>query len=106
MNKDKVHAHCPRCRHQQLFIRATVNHPLHLVLAVCTVGLWLVSWIALFIGSKMRPWRCEHCGWHKPDFERASQRRPATIARHAPVASRAIIHPPRLAGAQTSELRP
>jgi len=70
MRKDKVRAHCPRCRHEQLFIRATINHPMHLVLSVLTAGLWLVSWVAVCIGKVMRPWRCEHCGWHKPEFGR------------------------------------
>lgn len=68
MRKQKVRAHCPRCRHQQLFIRATINHPLHLLMVLITGGLWLVSWMAVCIGNLMRPWRCEHCGWHKPEF--------------------------------------
>jgi hypothetical protein len=38
------------------------------VLSVLTAGLWIISWIALCIGKVMRPWRCEHCGWHKPEF--------------------------------------
>lgn len=68
MQKDKTRAHCPRCRHQQIFVRAQINHPLHLILAVLTAGLWLVSWLALCLGKSIRPWRCEHCGWHVPDF--------------------------------------
>jgi hypothetical protein len=74
-----------------------------MALTVCTAGLWLVSWIALFIGSKMRPWRCEHCGWHKPDFERATRRR---AAKPTQVPRGLGIHPGPLAGARTSELRP
>jgi len=43
-----------------------MHHPLHLALVFLTAGLWLVSWIALCIGKLVHPWRCEHCGWHKP----------------------------------------
>ena len=66
--KDRVRAHCPRCRHQQIFVRAEITHWLHLALSILTFGLWLVSWAALCIGKVLRPWRCEHCGWHKPEF--------------------------------------
>jgi hypothetical protein len=68
MRKDKIRAHCPTCRHLQVFVRARINHPLHLGLSVVTAGLWLVSWMAVCIGRAMRPWRCEHCGCHTPDF--------------------------------------
>lgn len=110
MRKDKVRGHCPRCRHQQIFIRAEINHWLHFALAILTAGLWLVSWVALCIGKVLRPWRCEHCGWHKPEFlTRPGKRRHATDpgreGRPARGASHAIPAGPLL-GAQTSNLRP
>lgn len=55
---------------------------LHLVLTICTGGLWLVSWVAVCIGQVMRPWRCEHCGWHKPLF-----RNPTARFRHVEISS-------------------
>jgi rubredoxin len=70
MRKNKLRAQCPRCGHQQFFVRAEINHPLHLALSVLTLGLWLISWLALWLGTFMRPWRCEHCGWHNPNFSR------------------------------------
>jgi hypothetical protein len=76
MKKDKSRAYCPRCRHQQVFVEAEICHTLHLGLSILTCGLWLVSWIALCIGKLIRPWRCEHCGWHSPEFNRASQAGP------------------------------
>ena len=93
MRKDKVRAHCPRCRHQQIFVTAKINHPLHLILAVLTLGLWLVSWIALCIGKVMRPWRCEHCGWHKPEFgaRPGPKPHPASRLRPAPKAAQPLI---------------
>ena len=63
-----LHAYCARCRHRHVFVRTAVNHGFHLFLSVITFGLWLVSWVAVCIGRTMRPWRCEHCGWHKPEF--------------------------------------
>jgi hypothetical protein len=66
--RNRLHAYCSRCRHKQVFVRAANNHLLHLFLTVLTGGLWLVSWVAVCIGKSRRPWRCEHCGWHEPEF--------------------------------------
>jgi len=63
-----MHAYCARCRHRHIFVRAKINHPIHLILSILTFGLWLISWVAVCIGTILRPWRCEHCGWHKPEF--------------------------------------
>ena len=63
-----LHAYCARCRHKHAFVQTSVNHWFHFILSVFTLGLWLVSWAAVCIGKLMRPWRCEHCGWHKPEF--------------------------------------
>jgi hypothetical protein len=100
MKKNKVRAHCSRCRHEQLFIRAELNHPLHLALTVVTLGLWTVSWAALCIGKLMRPWRCEHCGWHNPEFEGRSSKS-ARLVRRGPV-----LDGGRMIAAQSSRLRP
>lgn len=37
-------------------------------MTVLTLGLWLVSWVAICFGAVFRPWRCTHCGWHDPQF--------------------------------------
>jgi rubredoxin len=66
--KVEIHAHCPRCGHEQRFVSVETNHLLHLVLTIFTLGLWFVCWISLCVSKLMRPWRCEHCGWHKPEF--------------------------------------
>jgi len=66
--KEKMHAHCPRCGHEQLFVRVKITPLLHLGLTILTFGLWFVCWIALCIGRLVRPWRCDQCGWHKPEF--------------------------------------
>jgi hypothetical protein len=68
MKKDKIRAHCRRCRHQQTFVRDEMHHGLHLFFSVMTLGLWTVSWLAVYLGHLFRPWRCEHCRWHKPEY--------------------------------------
>jgi len=73
------------------------------VLVLLTGGLWLVSWVALCIGKVMRPWRCEHCGWHKPEFGRQSL--PAKPAEPLPVRVRRHTPPP-LITSQPSHSQP
>ena len=68
MKKDKTRAYCRRCRHEQIFVRVKIHHRLHLLFSIVTLGLWAVSWLAIFIGQRLRPWRCEHCSWNKPEF--------------------------------------
>jgi hypothetical protein len=68
MKKDKTRAYCPRCRHTQIFVRAKMHHGVHLLFSVLTLGLWAVSWLSIYLGQHFRPWRCEHCRWHKPEF--------------------------------------
>ena len=63
----RLHAYCARCRHPHVFVRTETNHGVHLLLSVATLGVWLVSWASACIGNIFQPWRCEHCGWHKPE---------------------------------------
>jgi hypothetical protein len=63
-------AHCPHCRTQSTFIRARLANHRHLLLTILTLGLWSVVWFILFLGKSLRPWRCQHCGWHKPEFRK------------------------------------
>jgi hypothetical protein len=66
--KFKIRAYCRRCRHEQVFVRSKMHHRVHLLFSVLTFGLWAVSWLSIYLGHLYRPWRCEHCGWHKPEF--------------------------------------
>lgn len=61
-----IKAFCPRCRHRHEFVRAKINHRLHLILSVVTGGIWLISWVALCLRIRLSPWNCEHCGWNAP----------------------------------------
>ena len=67
--KPRLRAYCPHCNHKQIFVRVRINHWGHFFLTVITAGLWAISWISVYIGSILRPWRCEHCGWHRPQKE-------------------------------------
>jgi len=68
MRSDRIRGYCPHCGHHQLFEKSEIHHGVHLFLSIITVGLWLVSWISIVIGHKLRPWRCQQCGWRTPLF--------------------------------------
>ncbi len=74
--KEQVWAYCSRCQHHQPFVRVEIRHGPHLLLTILTGGLWFISWLATYLGRMLRPWRCEHCGWHKPEFRPGSEGRP------------------------------
>jgi len=66
----KIRAFCARCKHKQSFEMTTINHSMHLLLTILTGGLWGISWMAHVVGMGIRPWRCKHCGWHKPELKK------------------------------------
>ena len=74
MSKAKTKAYCWNCRHEQLFVRATMRHGWHFVFSIVTLGLWALCWLAMWIGQRVRPWRCEHCSWKQPDFRSLEER--------------------------------
>src|SRR5436189_6107268 len=82
MNSARIRAYCRQCKHQQYFVRYAPNHLFHLALTILTAGLWVISWIAVSIGSWLRPWRCKHCGWHEPQFDDVAEQKPPTEGRH------------------------
>jgi len=101
MRKNKIRAHCPTCQHQQIFVRAQINHSLHFILTLITAGLWAISWVALCIGRYVRPWRCEHCGCHTPEF--GINAHLTTVSRKA---ARLRVSPPPVIGARSTPLQP
>jgi hypothetical protein len=55
-------AWCPVCGRQSLFQKPRINHVLHLILSIVTLGLWLFVWAFLgFVNSSRQP-RCSTCG--------------------------------------------
>lgn len=51
---------CRNCDRQVLIRRKSTNHVLHLLLTLCTFGLWLIIW--LLVGVRVGGWRCSACG--------------------------------------------
>jgi hypothetical protein len=49
-----------------------MHHGVHLFFSLVTIGLWAVSWLSIYIMHRRHPWRCEHCGWNRPDFNHAT----------------------------------
>lgn len=74
MSRRTIRAHCPRCRHQQPFVRARFHWKAHLALTVLTCGIWGVCMLSMIVKRLIWPWRCEHCGWHEPDFRSKEER--------------------------------
>ncbi len=52
---------CKKCNKDVMTHRNTPNHILHLLLAVVTVGLWLIVWIILILFAPTRG-LCTECG--------------------------------------------
>jgi len=55
---------CKRCQRQVAIQRPGVNHVLHLLLTMFTLGLWFPLWMLfIFAGSfGLGGWRCTTCG--------------------------------------------
>jgi hypothetical protein len=52
---------CPTCQRQRYAIGTTVNHLLHLVLTLLTLGLWGFVWLFLW-ATTLSNYRCTKCG--------------------------------------------
>ncbi len=66
--REGIFAHCTSCGCDRLFVRHGVRHQVHFFATLLSLGLWLIPWLAICIEGASRPWRCEACGWHKPEF--------------------------------------
>lgn len=70
--RKQTSAYCPIDQRQTLHAKEGPSNVLHLLLTICTFGLWLIIWIPLLL--KPRPLRCQSCG-HK---HRITDRAPRT----------------------------
>ena len=61
-------AFCPTCGRQSLFQRPGINHVLHLILSLVTVGLWVIVWLILVATNSAKKPRCATCGMEMPTF--------------------------------------
>jgi hypothetical protein len=55
-------AYCHVCQRQSLFQKPRINHVLHLILSIVTLGLWLIVWLILGIINASKSPRCTTCG--------------------------------------------
>jgi hypothetical protein len=60
MAMHQTSAFCWSCDAQTLHQRPGVNHILHLLLSIVTLGLWLIVW--LLVSIQVGGWRCSRCG--------------------------------------------
>lgn len=62
MSVKQSSAYCHVCGRQSLFQKPRINHVLHLILSLVTLGLWLLVWAILGIINAGKQPRCTTCG--------------------------------------------
>ena len=60
MALEKRTGYCTSCNKKRVILRKETNHALHLLLALVTLGLWLIVWLGSAV--KFGEWRCTQCG--------------------------------------------
>ena len=58
---EKKKGFCSRCKKTRILERERVNHILHLLLSIITMGFWVIMWIMITIRHDMW-WYCFDCG--------------------------------------------
>lgn len=54
--------HCPTCDKPRTATKEKINHILHLILSVITVGVWIPVWLLLLLFNFGKSFRCTSCG--------------------------------------------
>ena len=52
---------CHACRSERQIYRRSLDHGFQFIVTLVTAGLWAIPWLALWIVSLRRPWRCQIC---------------------------------------------
>jgi hypothetical protein len=60
MSESKISGYCKDCEKNITLYRKSANHVLHLLLSICTFGLWLPVWFLL--SWRFGGWSCSACG--------------------------------------------
>lgn len=72
-------AYCATCARQSRFEKPRINHVLHLILSVLTVGLWaLLVWLPLGLMNSARKPKCSTCGMVAGSKPASEYAQPAT----------------------------
>jgi hypothetical protein len=53
---------CHVCQQQRMMTKPKINHVLHLILTLVTLGVWSLVWLTLGIISTAQGFRCTQCG--------------------------------------------
>jgi hypothetical protein len=53
---------CHVCQQQRMMTKPKINHVLHLILTLVTLGIWVFVWITLAIVNSGKSARCVQCG--------------------------------------------
>jgi hypothetical protein len=53
---------CRVCHQQRMMTKPKINHVLHLVLSLVTLGFWSLVWLTLAIVNSGKSPRCVQCG--------------------------------------------
>lgn len=59
--KENQRAYCHFCQGERTFTKRPLDHHLHAVLTLLTLGLWGVGWLFLILRRSLRPVRCSSC---------------------------------------------
>ncbi len=61
MSMEQSQKYCKGCEREVLVQRPKRNHILHLLLTICTAGVWGIVWGFLIVFHK-GGWHCSRCG--------------------------------------------
>lgn len=53
---------CRECNLYRPFEKERINHILHLILTILTIGFWFPVWCLCGLSRALEPWRCRECG--------------------------------------------
>lgn len=67
-------AYCYVCGKQSRYVKPRINHTLHLILAIVTIGIWGIVWLILGLSNSGKPVRCVTCGTSKGSGRRAAEK--------------------------------
>ena len=84
--------YCYVCGDNRLFVKQKINHVLHLILSILTVGLWaLFVWLPLALINSSRAPRCTVCG-NKAGAKALQSVAPGQWAPNPPEAASPVVH--------------
>lgn len=53
---------CKTCATHRPFEKEKVNHVLHFLLSIFTIGFWAIPWMLMALSNALSSYRCRVCG--------------------------------------------